>query len=73
MLNAYVLAVCLSVRHVTHFIDRCISSVFYVDCSLAGYEPFHTDVEVETYKRVLHCNLVYDQNYWNDISENAKV
>ena len=47
--------------------------VYDVDCSLAGFEPFKSVFETETYKRVLNCHLVFDDHYWNNITENAKV
>lgn len=39
---------------------------------LCGYEPFFADDEAKMHKKIIKCEYTFDEQFWEDISENAK-
>ena len=40
---------------------------------LCGYEPFYDKVEVHIFRKILKCDFMFHQEWWTDVSDNAKV
>ncbi|KAL8570826.1 hypothetical protein ACOMHN_006975 [Nucella lapillus] len=39
---------------------------------LCGYEPFYSENETEMYRKIIKGDFKFDEEWWSDISENAK-
>ena len=40
---------------------------------LCGYEPFYDPHEVQMLKKIMKCDYEFHEDFWSDISHNAKV
>ena len=47
--------------------------ILWLASRLCGYEPFYAETDAEIYKRILKVDYTFDEKFWDDISENAKV